>query len=69
MKAEKVNATVTKAEVGELLSWAEYFCKADIGTKHMIKARLIERVELRADIRRHIKFRISLDQYLGKTSA
>ena len=35
----------------------------------MIVARLIERVEVRTGCMVHIKFRISLGQYLGKTSA
>jgi hypothetical protein len=33
--------------VEELLSWAQCFDKADIGTKHLIVSRLIERVDVR----------------------
>ena len=33
MQAEKENAKETKAQIDELLSWAECFEKADIGTK------------------------------------
>ncbi|MBR6030269.1 MAG: hypothetical protein IKP40_14390 [Clostridia bacterium] len=69
MEAETANAKETKARIDELLSWAECFDKADIETRHMIVARLIERVEVRTGYKVHIKFRISLEQYLGKTSA
>lgn len=66
MKAEKENAKATKAQVDELLSWAECFDKADIGTKHLIVSRLIERVDLRTGYKLHIKFKISLKQFLGQ---
>ncbi|MBR4457347.1 MAG: recombinase family protein [Clostridia bacterium] len=68
MEAETANAKETKAQIDELLSWAECFDKADIETRHMIVARLIERVEVRTGYKVHIKFRISPEQYLGKAS-
>ena len=43
MQEERENAKATKAQVDELLSWAECFDKADIDTKHLIVSRLIER--------------------------
>ena len=66
MQAEQENAKATKAQVDELLSWAECFDKADIGTKHLIVSRLIERVEVRTGYKMHIKFKISLKQFLGQ---
>ena len=69
MEAETANVKETKARIDELLSWAECFDKADIETRHMIVARLIEWVEVRTGCMVHIKFRIFLEQYLGKTSA
>ena len=45
---------------------AECFDKADIGTKHLIVSRLIERVEVRIGYKMHIKFKISLKQFLGQ---
>ena len=68
MESETANAKATKAEIDQLLSWAECFDKADIETRHMIIARIIERVEVRANRKIHIKFRISLDQFLGKSA-
>ena len=53
----------------ELLSWAECFDKADIGTKHLIVSRLIERVDVRTGYKVHIKFKISLKQFLGQEPA
>lgn len=49
-----------------LLSWAQCFDKADIGTKHLIVSRLIERVDVRTGYKVHIKFKISLKQFLGQ---
>ena len=66
MEAEKENAKATKAQIDELLSWAECFDKADIGTKHLIVARLIERVEVSTGYKMHIKFKISMKQFLGQ---
>ena len=59
MQAKKENAKETKAQIDELLSWAECFEKADIGTKHLIVARLVERVDVSTGYKVHIKFRIA----------
>ena len=40
--------------------------KADIDTKHLIVARLIERVDVSSGYKVHIKFKISLKQFLGQ---
>ena len=66
MKKEKDAAQTATQEVTDLLSWAECFDKADIGTKHLIVSRLIERVEVRTGYKLHIKFKISLKQFLGQ---
>lgn len=66
MQEEKENAKATKAQVEELLSWAQCFDKADIATKHLIVARLVERVDVSTGYKVHIKFRISLKQFLGE---
>ena len=63
MQAEQENAKATKAQVDELLSWAQCFDKADIGTKHLIVSRLIERVDVQTGYKVHIKFKISLNGY------
>ncbi len=60
MQEERENAKATKAQVDELLSWAQCFDKADIGTGHLIVSRLIERVDVSTGYKVHIKFRISL---------
>ena len=66
MQEERENAKAIKAQVDELLSWAQCFDKADIGTKHLIVSRLIERVDVRTGYKVHIKFKISLKQFLGQ---
>ena len=59
MQAEQENAKATKAQVDELLSWAQCFEKADIGTKHLIVSRLIEWVDVRTGYKVHISDRLS----------
>ena len=66
MEAEEQNAKAAKAQIGELISWAACYEKADIGTKHLIVGRLIERVEVSTGYKIHIKFKISLKQFLGQ---
>ena len=68
MEAEKENAKATKAQIDELISWAECFEAADIGTKHLIVARLIDRIEVKTGYKVYIKFKISLKQFLGQTA-
>ena len=66
METEKANAMEAKAQIDELLSWAECFDAADIGTKHMIVSRLISRIEVSSGYKVHIVFRISIEQFLGQ---
>ena len=66
LEQEKATAKETQSQVEELLSWAECFDKADISTRHMIIARLIDRVEVHTGYKVHIKFKISLKQFLGQ---
>lgn len=68
METEKASARETKAQIDELLSWAECFDAADIGTRHMIISRLISRVEVTSGYKIHIDFRISIEQFLGQAS-
>ena len=49
-----------------MLSWVDCYAKANVETKHMIISRIIERVEIKARNKIHIKFKISLDQFMGK---
>ena len=65
LEAETQSARETKAQVDELLSWADCFDKANTETKHMIMARLIDRVELADGYKVHIRFKISMDQFQG----
>ena len=66
MQEEKENAKAVNAQVAWLLSWAECFDKADVGIRHLIVSRLIERVDVSTGYKVHIKFKISLKQFLGQ---
>ena len=64
MEEEKESAKDATREISDLISWAEQFDAASNAAKHMILARLIERIEVGRDYRVKIKYRISLEQYL-----
>ncbi len=66
LNAEKENAKEVRNQIDDLLSWAECYDKADIGARHLIVARLVERVNVSTGYKVHIKFRISLKQFLGQ---
>jgi DNA invertase Pin-like site-specific DNA recombinase len=51
-------------EIADLLSWAEAFDEANNEAKHMIIARLVERIEIGRNYEIEIKFRISVEQYM-----
>ncbi len=62
---EKETSRAAAQEVNDLISWADAFDEANIETKHMIIARLIERIDVGRDYDIQIKFRISVEQYTG----
>ena len=61
--AKEAAQTATQ-EVTDLLSWADTFDEVNAETKHMIIARLVERIEINHDYEVEIKFRISVEQYM-----
>ena len=64
MEKEKDATQTATQEVADLLSWANTFDEANAETKHMIIARLVERIEINHDYEVEIKFRISVEQYM-----
>ena len=64
MEKEKEAAQTAIQEVTDLLSWADTFDEANAETKHMIIARLVERIEINHNYEVEIKFRISVEQYM-----
>ena len=50
MEKEKEAARDATQEVADLLSWADTFDEANAETKHMIIARLVERIEINHDL-------------------
>lgn len=64
MKKEKDAAQNATQEVTDLLSWADTFGEANAETKHMIIARLVERIEIGHGYKAQIKFHINVAQYM-----
>ena len=65
LEEEIRNGRQSEAKAGRPLSWVDCFDKANTETRHMIMARLIERVELADGYKIHIRFKISMDQFQG----
>ncbi len=63
MEKEKESSNGAAQEISDLISWASEFDSASNAAKHMILARLIERIEVGRDYNVKIKYRISLEQY------
>ena len=66
LEQEQITNKETQAQIDEMLSWVDCYAKANVETKHMIISRIIERVEIKARNKIYIKFKISLDQFMGK---
>ena len=66
LEQEQITNKETQAQIDEMLSWVDCYDKANVETKHMIISRIIERVEIKARNKIHIKFKISLDQFMGR---
>ena len=63
-KMEKDAAQTATQEVTDLLSWVDTFDEANAETKHMIIARLVERIEIGHGYKAQIKFHINVEQYM-----
>ena len=59
------DAHSSRALTSDLIEWADLFDKANKETRHMILARLIERVEVGAGYKVTVKFKITYEQFLG----
>ena len=68
LEEEKNTQKEAPTQIDEFLSWANCYDKATVETKHMIVTRLIERVEVFPNHMIHIKFRISIEQFLGQSA-
>ena len=65
MEREKATNRAAVTQVSNLMEWADLFDKANKETRHMILARLIDRVEVGAGYKVTVKFKITYEQFLG----
>ena len=68
MSAEKQNAQNAKAEIDEIRSWVDHYDESSVEAKHMVIARLIDRIEVGKGYEVHIQFRVSVAQLVKKTA-
>jgi len=65
MEREEATNRAAVTQVSNLMEWADLFDKANKETRHMILARLIDRVEVGAGYKVTVKFKITYEQFLG----
>lgn len=68
LNEEKETNRTAVRQVKDLREWAEAFDKANKETRHMILARLIDRVEVGAGYHVTIKFKITYEQFMGRSA-
>ena len=65
MEREEATNRAAVTQVSNLIEWADLFDKANKETRHMILARLIDRVEVGSGYKVTVKFKITYEQFLG----
>lgn len=66
LEKEEASKDGQAEKLKQILSWADMFEQANTETKHMILAKLIERVDVSANGQIQIKFRLTAKEYLGE---
>jgi len=66
LEMEEASKDGQAEKLKQILSWADMFDQANISTKHMILAKLIERIDISANGQIQIKFRLTAKEYLGE---
>ena len=69
VEQEDQNKKATKAQVDELRTWGEIYDGAKAEARHMIIARLVDRIDVEADNKVTIKYRVSFEQFMSKEQA
>ena len=69
MEQEEQNKKATKAQVDELRTWGEIYDGAKDEIRHMIIARLVERIDVEEGNKITIKYRVSFEQFMNKEQA
>jgi len=68
ISADDLNARNAKSEIEELREWAERYDEISIEAKHMVIARLVDRIEVGNGYQITIRLKVALKQLLGKTA-
>ena len=66
LEKEEASKDGQSEKLKQILPWADMFDQANIATKHMILARLIERIDISVNGQIQIKFRLTAKEYLGE---
>lgn len=68
MHAEDRNNRATRLEIDEIQNWAERYDEISPEAKHMVIARLVDRIEVGNGYKVHIQMKVELEQLIGKTA-
>ena len=69
MEQEEQNKKATKAQIDELRTWGEIYAGAKDEIKHMIIARLVDRIDVEAGNKITIKYKVSFEQFMSADQA
>ena len=68
LQAEDRYSQATQLEIEEIQSWAERYDEITPEAKHMVIARLVDRIEIGRGYKVHIKMKVALEQMIGKSA-
>ena len=68
LQAEERNNRTTRLEIEEIQSWVERYDEITPEAKHMVIARLVDRIEVGRGYKVHIQMKVALEQLIGKTA-
>ena len=68
LQAEERNNRTTRLEIEEIQSWVERYDEITPEAKHMVIARLVDRIEVGRGSKVHIQMKVALEQLIGKTA-
>ena len=68
LHAEDRYNQATQLEIEEIQSWAERYDEITPEAKHMVIARLVDRIEIGRGYKIHIQMKVAVEQLIGKTA-
>ena len=68
MSAAERNTRATRSEIEEIRNWAEHYDEITVEAKHMVIARLVDRIEVGKGYEINIRMKVAMEQLIEKTA-